>query len=173
MKTVYKLLGSSLLIFSSSGYASDPATVASQFEAALLCQAEAIDARKPEVVKSLNEQNIEVKNLDEELIELEYHFAKPLQILNVTVSRVRYEGDSGSYFFATAKGDMDAFAKSIGAKPIPENLQEMLLWADIGEYYKYAEPVTVENPYPNTVIIGRNEESKPGEFYFGCEKFDY
>lgn len=172
MKTIYKLLCSSLLIFSFSGYASEPDTITSQFEAALLCQAKAIDGREPKVVKWLNEQNVEVKNLDE-LIDLEYYFAKPLQILNVTVPFVRYVGDSGSYFFATAKGDMDMFAKSIGAKPVPENLQEVLSWGDIGKYYKYAEPVTVENPYPNTVIIGRNEESKPGEFYFGCKTFDY
>ena len=172
MKTIYKLLCSSLLIFSFSGYASEPVTVASQFEAALLCQAEAIDGREPEVVKWLNEQNVEVKNLDEELIELEYYFAKPLQILNVTVPRVRYVGDSGSYFYATAKGDMDMFAKSIGAKPVPTDLKEELSWGDISSYYKYTAPATAENPFPKTIIIGRDDDSKPGEFYFGCREYD-
>lgn len=172
MKTLFNILCGSLLIFSFWGYAANAATVASQFEAALLCKAEAIDAREPEVVKWLKEQNIEVENFEEELIELEYHFAKPLQILNVTIPRVRYEGDSGSYFFATAKGDMNKFAQSIGAKLIPANLKETLSWGDIGEYYKYSAPVTAENPYPKTIIIGRDKDSKKSEFYFGCRQYD-
>lgn len=177
MKTPYILLGSSLFIFSLSGCTSTAktdTTLAAQFEASLLCKTEAIDARDEKVKIQLKEQNVEVKDLDEGgVIDLEYHFAKPLEMLNVTVPSINYQGDSGSYFFAIAQGDMDKFAKSIGATPVPTQSKEELSWGDINQYYKYTAAVTTENPYPNTILIGRDDTSKQGEFYFGCLTFDY
>lgn len=177
MKTPYIFLGSSLLIFSLSGCSSiakTDTTLAAQFEAALLCKTEAIDARDENVKIQLEKQNVEVRNLDEGgVINLEYHFAKPLKILNVTVPGVNYEGDSGSYFFAIAQGDMDRFAKSIGATSVPAQSKRVISWGEINQYYKFTAAVTEENPYPNAILIGRDNNSKQGEFYFGCKKFDY
>lgn len=149
--------------------------LSNQFKAALLCKAEPIDARDSGITTQLNKQKITVKNLEKDgLIDLEYRFTKPLQIANTSVSVVRYQGDSGSYFFAIAKGDMARFAKSIGAKPVPVQLKETLSWGDnINQYYQYTTDVTADNPYPDTILIGRDKTSKQGEFYFGCLRFDY
>ena len=140
-----------------------------------MCKAEPIDARDSGITTQLNKQKITVKNLEKDgLIDLEYRFTKPLQIANTSVSVVRYQGDSGSYFFAIAKGDMARFAKSIGAKPVPVQLKETLSWGDnINQYYQYTTDVTADNPYPDTILIGRDKTSKQGEFYFGCLRFDY
>ncbi|PIT52608.1 hypothetical protein BHC44_07310 [Snodgrassella alvi] len=149
-------------------------TVETQFEAALLCKSAPIDARDSDITTQLNKQKITVKNLDKDgLINLEYHLTKPLQIANASVSVIRYLGDSGSYFFAVAKGDMATFAKSIDAKPVPVQLKEILSWGNISQYYQYTTDVTADNPYPDTILIGRDKTSKQGEFYFGCLRFDY
>jgi hypothetical protein len=172
----YRLLCSSLLIFGFSTYAlatETNNTIESQFKAALLCKVDPIDGRDAKVAKQLSQQNITVKNLEEDgLINLEYHFAKPLEIMNTTVSQIKYQGDSGSYFYAIAKGDIDTFAKSMAATPIPADLKEAMSWGDIGQYYQYTAPVTEENPFPSIILIGRDKNVKSDEFYFGCEEFD-
>lgn len=176
MKTLYQIFCGGLFIFTLSEYALaaevDTATIATKFEFALLCKTDPIDDRDPNIIALLDQENIKIVYKDEELLDLEYQFAKPLAILNVTILGVRYLGDSGSYFFATTKGDMDQFAKSIGAKAVPVNLKENISWDDINQYYKFATPATKDNPYPDTILIGRDKDSKPGEFYFGCMRFD-
>jgi len=169
MRTQNILLCSCLLIFNLAGGAAIAKTntvLSNQFKAALLCKAEPIDARDSGITTQLNKQKITVKNLEKDgLIDLEYRFTKPLQIANTSVSVVRYLGDSGSYFFAIAKGDMARFAKSIGAKPVPVQLKETLSWGDnINQYYQYTTDVTADNPYPDTILIGRDKTSKQGEF---------
>lgn len=145
-----------------------------QFRAALLCKAEPIDAREANIANQLKKQKIAVKDFEKNgLINLKYRFAKPLYISNVKVSAVRYQGDSGSYFYAIAKGDMAKFAESIGAKSVPRSSKETLSWGDINQYFKYTNPVTKTNPYPNIILIGRDKTSKQDEFYFGCLRFDY
>lgn len=177
MRTQNILLCGYLLIFNLVGgsvIAKTNTVLSNQFKAALLCKAEPIDARDSGITTQLNKQKITVKNLEKDgLIDLEYRFTKPLQIANTSVSVVRYLGDSGSYFFAIAKGDMARFAKSIGAKPVPVQLKETLSWGDINQYYQYTTDVTADNPYPDTILIGRDKTSKQGEFYFGCLRFDY
>lgn len=177
MRTQNILLCSCLLIFNLAGGAAIAKTntvLSNQFKAALLCKAEPVDARDSGITTQLNKQKITVKNFEKDgLIDLEYRFTKPLQIANTSVSVVRYQGDSGSYFFAIAKGDMARFAKSIGAKPVPVQLKETLSWGDINQYYQYTTDVTADNPYPDTILIGRDKTSKQGEFYFGCLRFDY
>ena len=178
MRTQNILLCSCLLIFNLVGgvvIAKTNTVLSNQFKAALLCKAEPIDARDSGITTQLNKQKITVKNLEKDgLIDLEYRFTKPLQIANTSVSVVRYLGDSGSYFFAIAKGDMARFAKSIDAKPVPVQLKETLSWGDnINQYYQYTTDVTADNPYPDTILIGRDKTSKQGEFYFGCLRFDY
>lgn len=177
MRIPHKLLCSLLLMFNLSAWAAATktnTTAGTQFEAALLCQAAPIDARDSGITIQLNKQKIAVKNLEKDgLINLEYRFTKPLQIANTSVSVVRYLGDSGSYFFAIAKGDMARFAKSINAKPVPAQLKETLSWGDINQYYQYTTDVTADNPYPDTILIGSDRTSKQGEFYFGCLRFDY
>ena len=177
MRTQNILLCGYLLIFNLVGgvvIAKTNTVLSNQFKAALLCKAEPIDARDSGITTQLNKQKITVKNLEKDgLIDLEYRFTKPLQIANTSVSVVRYQGDSGSYFFAIAKGDMARFAKSIGAKPVPVQLKETLSWGDINQYYQYTTDVTADNPYPDTILIGRDKTSKQGEFYFGCLRFDY
>lgn len=178
MRTQNILLCGYLLIFNLVGgvvIAKTNTVLSNQFKAALLCKAEPIDARDSGITTQLNKQKITVKNLEKDgLIDLEYRFTKPLQIANTSVSVVRYLGDSGSYFFAIAKGDMARFAKSIGAKPVPVQLKETLSWGDnINQYYQYTTDVTTDNPYPDTILVGRDKTSKLGEFYFGCLRFDY
>lgn len=178
MRTRNILLCGYLLIFNLVGgsvIAKTNTVLSNQFKAALLCKAEPIDARNSGITTQLNKQKITVKNLEKDgLIDLEYRFTKPLQIANTSVSVVRYQGDSGSYFFAIAKGDMARFAKFIGAKPVPVQLKETLSWGDnINQYYQYTTDVTADNPYPDTILIGRDKTSKQGEFYFGCLRFDY
>lgn len=177
MRTQNILLCGYLLIFNLVGgsvIAKTNTVLSNQFKAALLCKAEPIDARDSGITTQLNKQKITVKNFEKDgLIDLEYRFTKPLQIANTSVSVVRYLGDSGSYFFAIAKGDMARFAKSIGAKPVPVQLKETLSWGDINQYYQYTTDVTADNPYPDTILIGRDKTSKQGEFYFGCLRFDY
>ena len=177
MRTQNILLCGYLLIFNLVGgsvIAKTNTVLSNQFKAALLCKAEPIDARDSGITTQLNKQKITVKKLEKDgLIDLEYRFTKPLQIANTSVSVVRYQGDSGSYFFAIAKGDMARFAKSIGAKPVPVQLKETLSWGDINQYYQYTTDVTADNPYPDTILIGRDKTSKQGEFYFGCLRFDY
>lgn len=178
MRTQNILLCGYLLIFNLVGgsvIAKTNTVLSNQFKAALLCKAEPIDARDSGITTQLNKQKITVKNLEKDgLIDLEYRFTKPLQIADTSVSVVRYQGDSGSYFFAIAKGDMARFAKSIGAKPVLVQLKETLSWGDnINQYYQYTTDVTADNPYPDTILIGRDKTSKQGEFYFGCLRFDY
>ena len=178
MRTQNILLCGYLLIFNLVGgsvIAKTNTVLSNQFKAALLCKAEPIDARDSGITTQLNKQKITVKNLEKDgLINLEYRFTKPLLIANTSVSVVRYLGDSGSYFFAIAKGDMARFAKSIGAKPVPVQLKETLSWGDnINQYYQYTTDVTADNPYPDTILIGRDKTSKQGEFYFGCLRLDY
>lgn len=177
MRTQNILLCGYLLIFNLVGgsvIAKTNTVLSNQFKAALLCKAEPIDARDSGITTQLNKQKITVKNLEKDgLINLEYRFTKPLLIANTSVSVVRYLGDSGSYFFAIAKGDMARFAKSIGAKPVPVQLKETLSWGDINQYYQHTTDVTADNPYPDTILIGRDKTSKQGEFYFGCLRFDY
>jgi hypothetical protein len=177
MRTQNILLCGSLLIFNLAGWSAVAKTntvLRSQLKAALLCKAEPIDARDSKIATQLNKQKITVKNFDKDgLINLEYRFTKPLQIANASVSVIRYLGDSGSYFFAVAKGDMATFAKSIDAKPVPVQLKEILSWGNINQYYQYTTDVTADNPYPDTILIGRDKTSKQGEFYFGCLRFDY
>lgn len=178
MRTQNILLCGYLLIFNLVGgsvIAKTNTVLSNQFKAALLCKAEPVDARDSGITTQLNKQKITVKNFEKDgLIDLEYRFTKPLQIANTSVSVVRYQGDSGSYFFAIAKGDMARFAKSIGAKPVPVQLKETLSWGDnINQYYQYTTDVTADNPYPDTILIGRDKTSKQGEFYFGCLRFDY
>ena len=66
---------------------------------------------------------------------------------------------------------MDEFAKSINTKIIPNNLKDTL----IGEYYKETALPKIEDPFPNTIIIGRDKnlmpELNPDEFYFGHQTF--
>jgi hypothetical protein len=177
MRIPHKLLCSLLLIFNLSAWAQTTktnTTAETQFEAALLCKSAPIDARDSKIATQLNKQKITVKNFDKDgLINLEYRFTKPLQIANTSVSVIRYLGDSGSYFFAVAKGDMATFAKSIHARPVPVQLKETLSWGDINQYYQHTTDVTADNPYPDTILIGREKTSKQGEFYFGCLRFDY
>lgn len=177
MRTQNILLCGYLLIFNLVGgsvIAKTNTVLSNQFKAALLCKAEPIDARDSGITTQLNKQKITVKNLEKDgLINLEYRFTKPLLIANTSVSVVRYLGDSGSYFFAIAKGDMARFTKSIGAKPVPVQLKETLSWGDINQYYQHTTDVTADNPYPDTILIGRDKTSKQGEFYFGCLRFDY
>ena len=69
---------------------------------------------------------------------------------------------------------MDEFAKSIDTKIIPNNLKETL----IGEYYKETALPTIEDPFANTIIIGRDKNlmpelnPNPNQFYFGCQILD-
>lgn len=67
---------------------------------------------------------------------------------------------------------MDEFTKSIDTKIIPNNLKDTL----IDEYYKETALPKIENPFPNTIIIGRDKnlmpELNPEEFYFGHQIFD-
>lgn len=102
MRTQNILLCGYLLIFNLVGgavIAKTNTVLSNQFKAALLCKAEPIDARDSGITTQLNKQKITVKNLEKDgLIDLEYRFTKPLQIANTSVSVVRYQGDSGSYF---------------------------------------------------------------------------
>lgn len=69
---------------------------------------------------------------------------------------------------------MDEFAKSINTKIIPNNLKDTL----IGEYYKETALSKMEDPFPNTIIIGRDKNlmpelnPNPNQFYFGCQILD-
>ncbi|WP_334321267.1 hypothetical protein [Gilliamella apicola] len=67
---------------------------------------------------------------------------------------------------------MDEFTKSIDTKIIPNNLKDTL----IDEYYKETALPKIENPFPNTIIIGRDKnlmpELNPNQFYFGCQILD-
>lgn len=176
MNISYRIFWSWLLIFCLPALASttnDNTSLAKQFTTALLCQSAAIDARDPATAVALEQQQIIVKNFDEDgLIDLEYQMAKPFKILDVTIPIIRYQGDSGSYFFAVAEGDMATFANAVGAKPLTEPLSDLFTWGEIGQYYQYSSPDMTENSYPNIILIGRDQNSKTGEFYFGCREFD-
>lgn len=67
---------------------------------------------------------------------------------------------------------MDEFTKSINTKIVPNNLKDTL----IGEYYKETALPKIENPFANTIIIGRDKnlmpELNPNQFYFGCQILD-
>lgn len=71
---------------------------------------------------------------------------------------------------------MDELAKSIDTKIIPNNLKDTL----IGEYYKETALSKMEDPFANTIIIGRdknlmpelNPNPNPNQFYFGCQILD-
>ncbi len=89
-----------------------------RFKVVLLCKVASINGRNSNVVIRLNARKIKVKLDKDALINLEYDFLQPMTRLNVSTPIIRYQRDSGSYFFAPAKGNMDEFAKSIGATSV-------------------------------------------------------
>lgn len=86
---------------------------------------------------------------------------------NLTIQTVKYLGNYhyGFDFFAIAKGDMDKFAKSIGAKRTPAQFNDFR-WKS--PYVKYFTSTTNQEYFRRIFLIGREADSKSGEFNFGC-----
>ena len=86
---------------------------------------------------------------------------------------IRYESDNFvTSFYAKAKGDMHKFAKLIEVNPILRSCEEPIPLNDNDIFRKEITPMTDNNLYPDTIVIGQDKDSKPDEFYFICSKFD-
>ena len=170
MKSQNKFLVYALLMFTVSGYsiAADKAkSIMNQFKDTLLCH------QSPESLifntspEAFAKEGITVTKISEYNPEYIYHFAKPLKMLNVTFQTVKYLGNYhyGFDFFAVAKGDMEKFAKSVGAKRTPAEFNDFR-WKS--PYVKYFTSTTDQEYFRRIFLIGREADSKPGEFNFGC-----
>ena len=167
MKSENKFLVYVLLMFTVSGYsiAADKAkSIMNQFKDTLLCH------QSPEslifLLRSLLKKGLRLLKLVSTIQNI-YHFAKPLKMSNLTIQTVKYLGNYhyGFDFFAVAKGDMDKFAKSIGAKRTPAQFNDFR-WKS--PYVKYFTSTTNQEYFRRIFLIGREADSKPGEFNFGC-----
>lgn len=167
MKSENKFLVYVLLMFTVSGYsiAADKAkSIMNQFKDTLLCH------QSPEslifLLRSLLKKGLRLLKLVSTIQNI-YHFAKPLKMSNLTIQTVKYLGNYhyGFDFFAVAKGDMDKFAKSVGAKPTPAEFNDFR-WKS--PYVKYFTSTTDQEYFRRIFLIGREADSKPGEFNFGC-----
>lgn len=86
---------------------------------------------------------------------------------------IRYESDNFfTSFYAKAKGDMHKFAKLIEVNPILRSCEEPIPLNDTDIFRKEITPITDNNLYPDTIVIGQDKDSKPDEFYFICSKFE-
>lgn len=179
MKKLYLLLGYILFFVSLSGHASSDvtkiATVTEQFKTALLCQSKPIAIEDKKIIAELEKQKITIKNKQQyNITGIEYHFKQPIKIKNVWVNMIRYESDNFvTSFYAKAKGDdMHKFAKLIGANAILRSCEEPIPLNDTDIYRKDITPITDNELYPDTIIIGQDKDSKPNEFYVICSKVE-
>ncbi|MCX8581865.1 hypothetical protein J3U18_09170 [Gilliamella sp. B3482] len=174
MKKSYLLLGYTLYFLSLSGYASsdDTKTTTEQFRSALLCQSKPFAIEDKKIIAELAKQKITIKKHDS-INEIEYYFGQPIKVKNVWVNMIRYESDNFvTSFYAKAKGDMYKFAKLIEVNPILRSCEEPIPLNDTDIFRKEITPITDNNLYPNTIVIGQDKDSKPDEFYFICSKFE-
>ncbi|QYN47795.1 hypothetical protein [Gilliamella sp. ESL0405] len=180
MKKLHLLLTytSALFLLSLSGYASSDdtknTTITEQFRSALLCQSKPFAIEDKKIIAELEKQKITIKNKKQDSItEIEYHFEQPIKVKNVWVNMIRYESDNFiTSFYAKAKGDMHKFAKLIEVNPILRSCEEPIPLNDTDIFRKEITPMTDNNLYPDTIVIGQDKDSKPDEFYFICSKFD-
>lgn len=180
MKKLHLLLTytSALFLLSLSGYASSDdtknSTITEQFRSALLCQSKPFAIEDKKIIAELEKQKITIKNKKQDSItEIEYHFEQPVKVKNVWVNMIRYESDNfATSFYAKAKGDMQKFAKLIEANFILRSCEEPIPLNDTDIFRKEITPMTDNNLYPDTIVIGQDKDSKPDEFYFICSKFD-
>ncbi|MCX8618024.1 hypothetical protein J3U42_06430 [Gilliamella sp. B2923] len=180
MKKLHLLLTytSALFLLSLSGYASSDdtknTTITEQFRLALLCQSKPFAIEDKKIIAELEKQKITIKNKKQDSItEIEYHFEQPIKVKNVWVNMIRYESDNFiTSFYAKAKGDMHKFAKLIEVNPILRSCEEPISLNDNDIFRKEITPMTDNNLYPDTIVIGQDKDSKPDEFYFICSKFD-
>ncbi|MCX8601723.1 MULTISPECIES: hypothetical protein [unclassified Gilliamella] len=180
MKKLHLLLTytSALFLLSLSGYASSDdtknTTITEQFRSALLCQLKPFAIEDKKIIAELEKQKITIKNKKQDSItEIEYHFEQPIKVKNVWVNMIRYESDNFiTSFYAKAKGDMHKFAKLIEVNPILRSCEEPIPLNDTDIFRKEITPITDNNLYPDTIVIGQDKDSKPDEFYFICSKFD-
>ncbi|MCX8640179.1 hypothetical protein J3U37_08695 [Gilliamella sp. B3172] len=180
MKKLHLLLTytSALFLLSLSGYASSDdtknTTITEQFRSALLCQSKPFVIEDKKIIAELEKQKITIKNKKQDSItEIEYHFEQPIKVKNVWVNMIRYESDNFiTSFYAKAKGDMHKFAKLIEVNPILRSCEEPIPLNDTDIFRKEITPITDNNLYPDTIVIGQDKDSKPDEFYFICSKFD-
>ena len=180
MKKLHLLLTytSALFLLSLSGYASSDdtknTTITEQFRSALLCQSKPFAIEDKKIIAELEKQKITIKNKKQDSItEIEYHFEQPIKVKNVWVNMIRYESDNFiTSFYAKAKGDMHKFAKLIEVNPILRSCEEPIPLNDTDIFRKEITPITDNNLYPDTIVIGQDKDSKPDEFYFICSKFD-
>lgn len=174
MKKSYLLLGYTLFFLSLSGYASsdDTKTITEQFRSALLCQSKPFAIEDKKIIAELAKQKITIKKHDS-INEIEYYFGQPIKVKNVWVNMIRYESDNFvTSFYAKAKGDMYKFAKLTEVNPILRSCEEPIPLNDTDIFRKEITPITDNNLYPNTIVIGQDKDSKPDEFYFICSKFE-
>lgn len=180
MKKLHLLLTytSALYLLSLSGYASSDdtknTTITEQFRSALLCQSKPFAIEDKKIIAELEKQKITIKNKKQDSItEIEYHFEQPIKVKNVWVNMIRYESDNFvTSFYAKAKGDMHKFAKLIEVNPILRSCEEPIPLNDTDIFRKEITPITDNNLYPDTIVIGQDKDSKPDEFYFICSKFE-
>lgn len=174
MKKSYLLLGYTLFFLSLSGYASsdDTKTITEQFRSALLCQSKPFAIEDKKILAELAKQKITIKKHDS-INEIEYYFGQPIKVKNVWVNMIRYESDNFvTSFYAKAKGDMHKFAKLIEVNPILRSCEEPIPLNDTDIFRKEITPITDNNLYPDTIVIGQDKDSKPDELYFICSKFE-
>ncbi len=178
MKKLHLLLTytSALFLLSLSGYASSDdtknTTITEQFRSALLCQSKPFAIEDKKIIAELAKQKITIKKQDS-INEIEYYFEQPIKVKNVWVNMIRYESDNFvTSFYAKAKGDMHKFAKLIEVNPILRSCEEPIPLNDTDIFRKEITPITDNNLYPDTIVIGQDKDSKPDEFYFICSKFD-
>lgn len=174
MKKSYLLLGYTLFFLSLSGYASsdDTKTITEQFRSALLCQSKPFAIEDKKIIAELAKQKITIKKHDS-INEIEYYFGQPIKVKNVWVNMIRYESNNFvTSFYAKAKGDMYKFAKLTEVNPILRSCEEPIPLDDTDIFRKEITPITDNNLYPDTIIIGQDKDSKPDEFYFICSKFE-
>lgn len=180
MKKLHLLLTytSALFLLSLSGYASSDdtknTTITEQFRSALLCQSKPFAIEDKKIIAELEKQKITIKNKKQDSItEIEYHFEQPIKVKNVWVNMIRYESDNFvTSFYAKAKGDMYKFAKLTEVNPILRSCEEPIPLDDTDIFRKEITPITDNNLYPDTIVIGQDKDSKPDEFYFICSKFE-
>ncbi|MCX8597447.1 MULTISPECIES: hypothetical protein [unclassified Gilliamella] len=174
MKKSYLLLGYTLFFLSLSGYASsdDTKNITEQFRSALLCQSKPFAIEDKKIIAELAKQKITIKKHDS-INEIEYYFGQPIKVKNVWVNMIRYESDNFvTSFYAKAKGDMYKFAKLTEVNPILRSCEEPIPLDDTDIFRKEITPITDNNLYPDTIVIGQDKDSKPDEFYFICSKFE-
>ena len=178
MKKSHLFLGYTLFFLSLSGSASSDdtktTTITEQFRSALLCQSKPFAIEDKKIIAELEKQKITIKNKKQDSItEIEYHFEQPIKVKNVWVNMIRYESDNFiTSFYAKAKGDMHKFAKLIEVNPILRSCEEPIPSNDTDIFRKEITPITDNNLYPDTIVIGQDKDSKPDEFYFICSKFE-